>query len=118
MSGSTEQPTPAPPVEHIVCTPGTCGGRPRVAGTRIRVQDIALWHEADGLAPEEILLHYQGITLSDVYAALAYYHDHRDEIRDRMKKDEEFVESFKKEHPSRLAEILKARHAGDDSVSS
>ena len=35
-----------------------------------------------------------------------------------MKKDEEFVESFKKEHPSKLAEILKVRHAGDDSVSS
>lgn len=118
MPGTTEQPTAAPPVEHIVCTSGTCGGRPRVAGTRIRVQDIALWHEADGLAPEEILIHYQGITLSDVYAALAYYHDHRDEIRARMKKDEEFVEAFKKEHPSKLAEILKARHAGDDSISS
>ena len=41
---------------------------------------------------------------------------HRDEISARMKKDEEFVEAFKKEHPSKLAGILKARHAGDDSA--
>jgi uncharacterized protein (DUF433 family) len=27
---------------HIEITPGVCGGKPRVAGHRIRVQDIAV----------------------------------------------------------------------------
>jgi uncharacterized protein (DUF433 family) len=34
-----------------------------------------------GMSPDEILYNYPSITLSDVYAALAYYHDHREEIR-------------------------------------
>ena len=32
------------PIEHIEMTPGVCGGRPRIAGHRIRVQDIVIWH--------------------------------------------------------------------------
>ena len=31
--------------EHIEITPGICGGKPRIAGHRIRVQDIVIWHE-------------------------------------------------------------------------
>ncbi|WP_333364954.1 DUF433 domain-containing protein [Microcoleus sp. herbarium14] len=31
--------------EHIEITPGICGGKPRIAGHRIRVQDIVVWHE-------------------------------------------------------------------------
>ncbi|MEO3706895.1 DUF433 domain-containing protein [Trichormus azollae] len=35
--------------EHIEITPGICGGKPRIAGHRIRVQDIVIWHEQMGL---------------------------------------------------------------------
>ncbi len=28
--------------QHIEITPGTCGGKPRIAGHRIRVQDIVV----------------------------------------------------------------------------
>ena len=38
---------------HIEIKPGVCGGRPCVAGTRIRVQDIRAWHELQGLTPED-----------------------------------------------------------------
>jgi Protein of unknown function (DUF433) len=34
--------------QHIVSTPGVLGGKPRVAGHRIGVQDIAIWHERMG----------------------------------------------------------------------
>jgi uncharacterized protein (DUF433 family) len=54
--------------EHIEITPGICGGKPRIAGHRIRVQDIVIWHEQMGMSPDEILYHYPSITLSDVYA--------------------------------------------------
>lgn len=66
--------------EHIEKTPGTCGGRARIAGHRIRVMDIVAAHNGWGFSPERIAEEYPGITLADVYAALAYYHDHRDEI--------------------------------------
>ncbi len=31
--------------EHITKTPGVCGGKACVAGTRVRVMDIVIWHE-------------------------------------------------------------------------
>jgi uncharacterized protein (DUF433 family) len=61
---------------HIIVTPGTAGGKPRIAGRRITMQQIALWHERLGLGPAEIATTYD-LTLGDVHAALAYYHDHR-----------------------------------------
>jgi len=66
--------------EHIDATPGICGGRPRIAGHRIRVMDVVVLHEQLGLSPDEIVSTYPSLTLADVHAALAYYFDHRDEI--------------------------------------
>jgi len=75
---------------HIEITKGTCGGRPRIAGTRIRVQDIVVWTE-QGLSPDEITAQYPHITLADVYAALAWYHDHRAEIDAQMEASERLI---------------------------
>jgi uncharacterized protein (DUF433 family) len=77
--------------ERIEATPGVCGGRPRIAGHRIRVQDIAAWHELQGMTPDEIVAGYPPLTLADVYAALAYYYAHRDEIQRDMKADSDFI---------------------------
>jgi uncharacterized protein (DUF433 family) len=38
----------------VVSTPETCGGRPRIAGTRISIAQIAVWHQ-QGMSPEAIL---------------------------------------------------------------
>jgi len=90
-------------ITHIEATPGVCGGRPRIAGHRIRVQDIAAWQESWGMTPDEIVSEHPGITLADVYAALAYYHDHRDEIDRDMIADEETVANLRSSNPSKLA---------------
>ena len=37
----------------IVRTPGTCGGRPRIKGTRITVRNIVTWWRL-GLSPESL----------------------------------------------------------------
>ena len=92
-------------VEHIVSTPGTCGGRPRIAGSRIRVQDIVVWHEVHGLSADEIVSQFPGLTLADVYAALTYYHDHREEIRQHMRDAEAFVEAFKQRYPAKILDL-------------
>jgi uncharacterized protein (DUF433 family) len=64
---------------HIVATPGTCGGAPRIAETRIRVSQIVLMTE-QGISPDEIVSSFPHLSLSQVYAALSYYHDHRADI--------------------------------------
>ena len=84
---------------HITQTPGICGGRPRVVGHRIRVQDIAVEHEWQAMAPEEICQQHPGLTLAEVHSALAYYYDHRDAILAAIEDDRRAVEDFKRQHP-------------------
>jgi uncharacterized protein (DUF433 family) len=96
--------------EHIEITPGVCGGKPRIAGHRIRVQDIVICHEKMGLYPDEIVYHYPSITLADVYAALAYYHDNLDDIRQQIAEGEAFVKEVQAQTPSILQQKLKNRN--------
>ena len=93
--------------EHIDITPGVCGGKPRIAGHRIKVQDIAIWHDKMGMSPDEIVSQYPSINLSDVYAALAYYYDHIEEIRLHIEEDERFVRELQAKTPSIVQQKLK-----------
>ena len=64
----------------IVRTPGTVGGRPRIEGTRIAVDHIAVLRN-HGYSPEEIVhTRYTHVSLAQVYAALAYYHANKESI--------------------------------------
>jgi uncharacterized protein (DUF433 family) len=57
-----------------------CGGKPRIAGHRIKVQHIAIWHEQMGMSPAAIVaehpdddflrLHAAGVP----HAGIAYCH--------------------------------------------
>lgn len=47
------------------------------------------------------------ITLFDVYAALAYYHDNREEIRQQIAADEEFAHQLQEQNSSLLQQKLK-----------
>ena len=72
---------------HIKKTPGVCGGKPCIEGTRIRVLDIVGLHLRE-LKPEDMLDTYaQRLTLAQVYSALAYYHDHKAEIEAEIRED-------------------------------
>ena len=82
------------------------GGKPRIAGHRITVQNVVIWHERMGLSADEIASEY-GLTLSDVYAALAYYYDHHAEIDENIRSDEAFVNELRKSTPSKLLEKLR-----------
>ena len=79
---------------HIEVTPDVCGGRARVAGHRIRVQDVVLWTE-QGQSADQIVAEFPQLSLADVYAALAYYHDRREEIDRQIREDHEFVAQMK-----------------------
>jgi uncharacterized protein (DUF433 family) len=107
--------------EHIVSTPDTCGGKPRIAGSRIRVKDVVIWHDRQGMAPAEIVSKWPHLTLASIYSALAYYHDHREEVNAEIAADQSWYEEQKAKSPSILQEKpgrLKATDATDDSLSS
>jgi uncharacterized protein (DUF433 family) len=93
---------------HISKTPGVCGGKACIDGTRIRVMDIVVLHE-QGMPPEQMLEHYSSrpLTLSEVHAAIAYYYDHKDEIEASFAEDERFIERL-----DRQWEEYVARHNG------
>jgi len=92
---------------HIEITPGVAGGKPRIAGHRITVQDIAIWHDRLGRSPDEISTEY-GLSLADVslfrdaYATLAYYHDHRAEIDGQMRAGEAFAAALRQQIPAKV----------------
>ncbi|GAB4352319.1 MAG: DUF433 domain-containing protein [Cyanobacteria bacterium] len=90
---------------YIEKTPGIRGGRPRMAGTRITIADIALMYLRMGQSLEEIAGKYD-LPLAGVYAAMAYYYDRRDEIEKSIREDLAFVEGFQRSNTSALAEKL------------
>ena len=98
--------------------PAKCGGKPCIAGTRIRVWDIHVWHDLQGQAPAEIIASFPQLTLGDVYAALAYYHDHRDAIQAQMQEAEKLVERMKAENGPGLLDQVRNRGGDGDSISS
>jgi uncharacterized protein (DUF433 family) len=93
---------------HISKTPGVCGGKACIDGTRIRVMDIVVLHE-QGMSPEQMLNYYSSrpLTLSEVHAAIAYYYDHKDEIAASFAEDER----AEAEYEHKKAEYLARRAA-------
>jgi uncharacterized protein (DUF433 family) len=98
--------------DHIQITPGVCGGKPRIAGHRIRVQDIVIAYEHQGMTPDKIVDDYPSISLADIHAALAYYYDHLEEIREQIRESEEFSDLMAAETPSILRQKIKSRDVG------
>jgi len=80
---------------HVARTPGVCGGKPCIAGTRIRVWDIAI-HTLGGASPEEVIAMFPHLTLADIHAALAYFYDHREEVERLAAEDECLVEQIRR----------------------
>ncbi len=100
---------------HIEITPGVCGGRARIAGHRIRVQDVVLWTE-QGQSADQIVADFPQVSLADVYAALAYYHDHREEIDRQIRRDDQFVAQMKGQAGPGLLDRLRGSGARGDSL--
>jgi uncharacterized protein (DUF433 family) len=63
----------------LVSSPDVCGGRLRIDGTRITVNQIVVLYK-EGHNAEDIADEYPHLTLAQVYTALAYYHANSEEI--------------------------------------
>jgi uncharacterized protein (DUF433 family) len=68
-------------INLIAINPKVRNGRPYIVGTTVTVLDVAIAkiyqrQDVDGIAE------WYGLSLPQVYAALAYYYDHKAEIDD------------------------------------
>ncbi len=81
----------------ITRSPDIRNGRPRIAGTGVTVRRIVGWYKL-GLSPEEIADRIGHLELSQVYAALAYYHANREEIEADIAAEELEAEKLEREH--------------------
>lgn len=61
------------------------------------------------MTPDEIVSEVPSITLADVHAALAYYFDHMDEIRDEMRAERALVDESRRVNPSLLKTKLRQK---------
>ena len=104
--------------QHITSTPGVCGGKPCISGTRIRVTDIYVWHELQGQSPDQIVRDFPHLTLSDVYAALSYFWDNRERLLAQIEEERRVADQMKTQHPSKLADKLAALRANGSSIPS
>lgn len=80
---------------HIERRPGVCGGSAVIEGTRIPVRLIVAF-STEGMAAEGIREAYPHLSLAQIFDALSYYHDHRDEIDQELR--ESSLESILKKH--------------------
>lgn len=92
---------------HITINPNVVGGKPHITGHRITVQNIAIWHERMGKSADEICAEYD-LQLAEVYAALAYYFDHREEIDRSIEESNLFIASLRQRTPSVLQQKIKS----------
>jgi uncharacterized protein (DUF433 family) len=93
--------------KYIEITDGVCSGKPCIAGTRIAVADIATMYLRMGQSLEEIAGKYQ-LSLAAVYAAMAFYFEHRQEIDRRTAQAEAFAEAERLKQSSLLQQKLSA----------
>jgi uncharacterized protein (DUF433 family) len=65
---------------YIVSDNNYCGGSPVIKGTKFPVRSVVDYVLRQGLSPEEIVGEFTQLTLAQVYDALSYYYDHKENI--------------------------------------
>jgi len=91
--------------QYIELRPSAIHGQKAcIAGTRISVQDVYVWHELMGKTPDQIVSEYPALSLAQVHSALAYYYDHAEEIVDQVRKGRGEANRIEAKIPSKLAQ--------------
>ncbi len=88
-------------IKQIETSSDVRSGKPRISGTRITVEDIAVMHLKLGMSLIEIAGVYE-LSLAQVYAAMAYYFEHREDIDKRMEEEEALIQEYQRNHTSIL----------------
>ncbi len=68
---------------------------PTIAGTTMKVVELALAHLAYGWSPEELYFQFPHLTLGIIHSALAYYWDHEQEFEKDIERRAASVKTLK-----------------------
>ncbi len=79
---------------HIVRLEGVCGGEPVIDGLRVTVRHVVTLHRLGETTLE--IAEALGITEAQVFHALSYFFDHRDEILALIAQEEQAHARFKR----------------------
>lgn len=72
-------------IDLITINPAIRGGKPCIAETSLRVTDLVMAHLFHKRTPDEIASDYE-LSLAQVYAALAYYYQHKAKLDEDIRK--------------------------------
>ena len=81
-------------INLIATNPAVRSGRPYIVGTTLTVADIAI-AKVFGMMEADAIADYYDISLPQVYAALAYYYQHKDEIDAETSKRDKLAAAMK-----------------------
>jgi uncharacterized protein (DUF433 family) len=70
------------------------GGAVRVGKSRVSL-DLVVEQYENGMTPEDMVRAYDTLVLADVYAVIAYYLRHREEVRAYLNRRQEEAESLR-----------------------
>lgn len=92
-------------IQRIAINPKVRNGRPYIIDTTVTVADVAIakiYHgqDADGIAA------WYGLTLPQVYAALAYYYDNKSEIDEQIRQQIRRTEELWEKRPGNEGSLL------------
>ena len=92
-------------IDLIATSPEVRGGRAHIVGTGVTVADVAIARIYHGLDGDGIADWY-GLTLPQVYAALASYYEHKEEIDDLIRSQIRRTETLKESQVGSKNRIL------------
>lgn len=78
-----------------------------ISGTSTKVTDIVIDTYTWNLTPEQIRDNHPDLTLAEIHSALAYYHDHREEIDPQIAESDREYKAIKRPNPLTRAELEK-----------
>jgi uncharacterized protein (DUF433 family) len=80
-------------------------GEAWIDDTNVKVIEVVLDKLAHGSTAEEMHVQFPHLSVAQIYSALAYYHDHRDEFDQRIERDRAEIRELRArsgETPGRL----------------
>jgi uncharacterized protein (DUF433 family) len=85
-------------------------GVARLIGTRVKVKHLVMAQRGEGYSAEQLIEQYPNLGPARVYAALAYYHDHKAEVDQQIEDGLRFADEMRAKNPNRFTrEELRVR---------